>query len=103
MHRFRSLSVVLAAMTLAGAAGCADYPPLERPGYELAKALYAACNRQSAEQLAKFDEVLAAEIAAGNVGPREEAALRKVADVAAAGDWRKAQEMARALIASQNS
>ncbi|WP_145433402.1 hypothetical protein [Lacipirellula limnantheis] len=84
-------------------AGCNNHPPLERPSYDLAKALYAACNRQSAEHLAKFEEVLAESIAAGNVGPQEESALRKIAEVAAAGEWYDAQEMARELIAGQNS
>jgi len=83
--------------------GCTNHPPLERPSYDLAKALYAVCNRQSTEHLAKFDEVLAEAIAAGKVGPQEESALRKIAQVAAAGDWYDAQEMARELIASQNS
>ena len=82
--------------------GCADHPPLERPSYDLAKALYAACNRQSTEHLAKFDEVLAESIAAGKVGPEEATALREIAGVAAAGEWYDAQEMARELIAGQN-
>lgn len=102
MHRSKSCSVMVIAVAIAGAAGCADYPPLERPSYDLAKSLYALCNRQSTEHLAKFDEVLVAEIAAGNVGPQEEAALREIAEVAAAGEWYDAQEMARALIAGQN-
>lgn len=96
----------LAISLLAGAlclAGCNTPPPLERPSYDLAKALYAVCNRQSTEHLAKFDEVLAEAIAAGNVGPQEEAALREIAKVAAAGDWYDAQEMTRELIAGQNS
>jgi hypothetical protein len=88
------------AMTLAG---CADHPPLERPSYDLAKALYAACNRQSTEHLAKFDQVLTEAIAAGKVGPQEESALREIAQVAAVGEWYDAQEMARELIAGQNS
>jgi hypothetical protein len=83
--------------------GCADHPPLERPSYDLAKALYAVCNRQSTEHLAKFDEVLAESIAAGKVGAEEEAALRQIAQEAAAGQWHDAQEMARELLASQNS
>ena len=93
----------LALATVLLATGCNNHPPLERPSYDLAKALYAVCNRQSPEHLAKFDEVLAAAIAAGKVGPQEESALRKIAEVAAAGEWYDAQEMARALIASQNS
>jgi hypothetical protein len=94
---------LILAATLLATAGCNNHPPLERPSYDLAKALYATCNRQSPESLAKFDEVLAAAIAAGKVGPQEESALRKIAKVAAAGEWYDAQEMARALIASQNS
>ena len=99
-------SVVQAAMIgalITGVIGCADHPPLKRPSYDLAKALYAVCNRQSTDHLAKFDEVLAEAIVAGEVGPQEESALREIAQVAAAGEWYDAQEMARALIASQNS
>ena len=93
----------LCFIALLALVGCADHPPLERPSYDLAKALYAVCNRQSTEHLAKFDEVLAEAIAAGKVGPQEEAALRQIAQEAAAGEWYDAQEMARELIASQNS
>lgn len=93
----------IVAATLLATVGCADHPPLERPSYDLAKALYAVCNRQSTEHLAKFDEVLTEAIAAGKVGPQEEAALRQIAQEAAAGEWYDAQEMARELIAGQNS
>lgn len=103
----RSASIVLRCLFIAvmtvSFTGCANHPPLERPSYDLAKALYAVCNRQSTEHLAKFDEVLTKAIAAGEVGPQEESALREIAQVAAAGEWYDAQEMARALIASQNS
>ena len=101
--RQRSAKALLAIALVMTLAGCADHPPLERPSYDLAKALYAVCNRQSTEHLAKFDEVLAEAIAAGEVGPQEEAALRQIAQEAAAGEWYDAQEMARELIASQNS
>jgi hypothetical protein len=74
----------IVAATLLATVGCADY-------------------RQSIEHLAKFDEVLTEAIAAGKVGPQEEAALRQIAQEAAAGEWYDAQEMARELIASQNS
>ncbi len=97
---FRCLFIAVMAISLAG---CNNHPPLERPSYDLAKALYAACNRQSAEHLAKFEAVLAESIAAGKVGPQEEGALREIAEVAAAGKWYDAQEMARELIAGQNS
>jgi hypothetical protein len=90
-------------MAFVTALGCANHPPLERPSYDLAKALYAVCNRQSTEHLAKFDEVLTKAIAAGEVGPQEESALREIAQEAAAGEWYDAQEMARELIAGQNS
>lgn len=101
--RQRSVQAILAITLALPFAGCNNHPPLERPSYDLAKALYATCNRQSTEHLAKFDEVLAAAIAAGKVGPQEETALREIAKVAAAGEWYDAQEMARELIASQNS
>ena len=103
MPRSNVSQAALIGVMLAGVIGCADHPPLERPSYDLAKALYAVCNRQSTEHLAKFDEVLTKAIAAGEVGPQEESALREIAQVAAAGEWYDAQEMARALIASQNS
>ena len=103
MPRSNVFCIVMIGAMIVGAIGCADHPPLERPSYDLAKALYAVCNRQSPEHLAKFDEVLAEAIAAGKVGPQEESALRKIAEVAAAGEWYDAQEMTRALIASQNS
>ena len=103
MPRSNVFQAALIGAMLAGVVGCADHPPLERPSYDLAKALYAVCNRQSTEHLAKIDEVLSTAIAAGEVGPQEESALREIAQVAAAGEWYDAQEMARALIASQNS
>ena len=98
-----ALRCLFVAVMTVSFTGCNNHPPLERPSYDLAKALYATCNRQSPESLVKFDEVLAAAIAAGKVGPQEESALREIAKVAAAGEWYDAQEMARALIASQNS
>lgn len=98
-----SVSLILILAMTSTLTGCSNHPPLERPSYDLAKALYAVCNRQSAEQLAKFEEVLAESIAAGKVGPQEEGALREIAEVAAAGEWYDAQEMARELIAGQNS
>jgi len=101
--RQRSAKAILTIALVTTLTGCADHPPLERPSYDLAKALYAVCNRQSTEHLAKFDEVLAESIAAGKVGPQEESALREIAEVAAAGEWYDAQEMARELIARQNS
>ena len=54
MHRSNSLRPCFIAATIAVLIGCADHPPLERPSYDLAKALYAVCNRQSTEHLAKF-------------------------------------------------
>jgi predicted small lipoprotein YifL len=101
--RQRSAKALLAIALAITLAGCANHPPLERPSYDLAKALYAVCNRQSTEHLAKFDEVLTKAIAAGEVGPQEESALREIAQEAAAGEWYDAQEMARELIAGQNS
>ena len=101
--RQRSTQAILAITLALPLAGCNNHPPLERSSYDLAKALYAVCNRQSTEHLAKFDEVLAESITAGKVGPQEEAALRKIAAVAATGEWYDAQEMARELIAGQNS
>jgi hypothetical protein len=103
MRRSNFVISCLAAALLAGTLGCGKHPPLERPSYDLAKALYAVCNRQSTEQLAKFADVLEETIAAGDVGPQEEAALREIAERAAAGEWYDAQEMARDLIAGQNS
>jgi hypothetical protein len=96
------LGFLLLTAAAASCAGCGSHPPLERPSYDLAKALYAVCNRQSTEGLQKFETVLTESIAEGKVGPNEESALREIAQVAAAGDWQTAQELARELIAGQN-
>jgi hypothetical protein len=103
MRRFSVITRAVALGIVVAVSGCADHPPLERPSYDLAKALYAVCNRQSTEHLAKFESVLAESVAAGKVGVEEEVALRSIAAEASNGDWREAQEMARDLIASQNS
>ena len=102
MLRSRTWKVFVLALALLAATGCGSHPSLERPSYDLAKALYAVCNRQSTEGLQKFETVFTESIAEGKVGPNEESALREIAAVAAAGDWQAAQELARELIASQN-
>ncbi|WP_428304041.1 hypothetical protein [Lacipirellula sp.] len=102
MSRFNVWKAFVLGAVVLATTGCGNHPPLERPSYDLAKALYAVCNRQSTEGLQKFDTVLAESIAEGKVGPNEESALRAIAAVAAAGDWQAAQEQARELIASQN-
>jgi hypothetical protein len=102
MHRFKVWQAFALGLFLLAATGCGSHPPLKRPSYDLAKALYAVCNRQSTEGLQKFETVLTESIAEGKVGPNEESALRAIAEIAAAGDWQAAREEARELIASQN-
>lgn len=90
------------AATLLAWPGCSDPPALNRESYELAKALYAACNYASAEQLERFEALLAKGEASGAVAPAAAAALRAALDEAKNGDWDDAGERVRKLLAAQN-
>jgi hypothetical protein len=84
------------------AAGCAEPPRLERDGYELARALYAVCNRKSTEQLDQFVGKLEEYESEAKISSAAVETFAEIVALARDGQWVDAQEATRDLLASQN-
>lgn len=98
--RRHSLKVVFFFMFVTAVTGC-GYPEVSPKTYEVANALYAAANRQSAEHIDRAVEVTDELLAVGEISDREAGWLKAIAEQARAGDWDAAAKEARALIADQ--
>lgn len=99
MNAMRALLVLLIAI---GLPGC-GYPDVSPKTYELAKALYSACNRQSEEQLARVVELIETTNEAGEISDREAKWLTAIVDQADAGEWEQAMSEARQLLEDQST
>ncbi|MGV3484314.1 MAG: hypothetical protein ACO1RT_07840 [Planctomycetaceae bacterium] len=70
---------------------------LSENGYELSKALYAACNLADPARLAAFESTLPRY----PLTPEERSKMEPILDLAKAGQWQDAAVRARALLESQ--
>lgn len=91
------VGLLIAAVCIAGC----GYPEVSPKTYEIANALYAASNRQSAEHIDKAIAVTEELLVSGEISEREAGWLRAIADQARDGDWDAAAAEARTLIADQ--
>jgi|GEM_PF-576102 len=96
MNRIRTLAVAC----LIGAAGC-GYPEVSPRTYELATALYSACNRRSEEHLEKVEALTEAARESGEITDRESQWIREIVEQARNGEWEPATLESRALLEDQ--
>lgn len=71
---------------------------LSETGYELSKALYAACNLEDPRRLDAFVKTMAQH----SPSPEEQAKLTPIIALAQGGRWQDAAERARKLLQSQD-
>ncbi|MFG0332969.1 MAG: hypothetical protein ACF8TS_06355 [Maioricimonas sp. JB049] len=96
MNRFR----ILAAACLIGVSGC-GYPEVSPTTYELAKALYSACNRRSEEHVEKVDALAGAALKADEITEKESRWIRQIVEQARGGKWEPAALEARQMMEDQ--
>ncbi|MCA9074724.1 MAG: hypothetical protein KDA93_06810 [Planctomycetaceae bacterium] len=90
------LAVVLAFCLI----GC-GYPEVSPKSYELATALYSACNRRSEEHLAKVSDLMETHAKSGDITNREFEWLQAIVEQAEEGDWEAAASEARQIMNDQ--
>ena len=88
-----SLSVILIS-------GC-GYPEVSPQTYDLANALYTACNLKNDEQLSKVKQLIEESLSEEQLTKREAAWLLEIVKNATAGNWEEAASEARQLIKDQ--
>ncbi len=71
---------------------------LSETGYELSKALYAACNLEDPKRLDAFVKTMAQH----SPSPEEQAKLTPIVALAQDGQWQDAEDRARRLLQSQD-
>lgn len=80
--------------------GC-GHPEVSPKSYELATALYSACNRRSEEHLAKVSDLMESHAKSGDITNRELEWLQAIVDQAEEGDWEAAASDARQIMKDQ--
>lgn len=80
--------------------GC-GYPEVSPATYELAKALYSACNRQRVEHLDIASDLLETKVASEELSQTEAEWLREIIADGRQGHWDVATREARALMEDQ--
>lgn len=93
----RWIAVVLIALST----GCGGYSGASPRAYEYAKALYAICNREAGAKLTEVVAQIDADVAAGELSPREAGWLTAIIDDAEKGDWKGAMSGARSIMEDQ--
>lgn len=82
--------------------GCGHrYPEISPQAYEVARTVYNVCNQQRAEQLAALKSLIDARHASQQLTLREADVLRGIVAYAEQGDWAKARNETRHLLADQ--
>ncbi len=100
MKRARLLNAIPCFVLLCCLAGC-GYPKVSPKTYEISKALYSACNRKSAEHVAKASELIETHHESGDLSKREAKWLREIVRNAESGSWEAATLEARQLMEDQ--
>ncbi len=77
------------------------YGELSPKGYQLAMALYSACNRKDATQLEKVAKLLDQSNAQGDLPAADAKWLTKVLELGRAQDWDSANQMIRRIMMDQ--
>lgn len=80
--------------------GC-GYPTVSPKTYEIAKALYSACNRQSDAHVELVSETIQAAKDGGEITSREASWLETIVDQARQGEWEAAMLECRKLMEDQ--
>lgn len=80
--------------------GC-GYPQVSPTAYELSKALYSACNRQSEEQLTRVVELIDSHSSAGDINDKESKWLTAIVEQARNRQWNQAMIEARQIMEDQ--
>lgn len=91
---------LLAVLLAFGLMGC-GYPEISPKSYELATALYSACNRHSEEHLAKVSDLMETHAESGDITDREFEWLQAIVEQAEEGDWEAAASEARQIMNDQ--
>ncbi|MDA7503376.1 hypothetical protein OAF42_04700 [Planctomicrobium sp.] len=80
--------------------GC-GYPEVSEKTYEITKALYSACNRQSDVQLAKIELIISNAREANEISAKEAKWLDQILMSAQEGGWESATAESRKLMEDQ--
>jgi len=80
--------------------GC-GYPDVSERTYEISKALYSACNRQSVEHLAKIEKAISNASKSEEISAQESKWLNQIIKTARDGDWKSATAESRKLMEDQ--
>lgn len=86
---------------LAVVVGCQQYGPVSPRAWEIATAIYSACNRQDVDRLPAVDQVISEAFAAEQISESEQRALRQMLTDAEQGRWQTAMEDARTMLNEQ--
>ena len=82
-------------------AGCKTYGEVSPAAYELAKAAYSACNRESASGLERLADLIAEYESANEISADEATWLREIVETARSGEWSEAADAARQILDEQ--
>ena len=77
------------------------YGEVDHQTYEIATALYAACNARSADRLSQVSQVIDQAKRDDQVPDREARWLERIIDRAESGDWESAARSARRMLSDQ--
>ena len=100
-HRSRKLFLpALAAATIGFVGGC-GYPKVSSRTYEIAKALYAVCNREQSDKLESVVALINDSLHDGSISTAESRWLRAVIEQARAGEWESATRETRQILEDQ--
>ena len=101
---FRRLCALLICLGLTSVLlpmGCQKYGDVSPRSYDLAKALYAACNGKSTDRLARIESVIADSLQASEISDAEHDWLQSIVQLAAEGRWEDATRDARTMMSEQ--
>ena len=83
--------------------GCGGYPEVSPAAFELAKAVNSLCNARNAEQIPAAHAIITEKHTAGEITDEEQEMLNDILDLAAGGQWERAERNARRLLADQTA
>ena len=98
MQRLSQLIAIAAVLLVA--TGC-GYPTVSAETYDITKALYSACNRQSMEHVVRVQELVDRHLAQGQISDREANWLHEMIEQARDGHWESAALERRSLLEDQ--
>ena len=94
------VSLLIVIMAMISLSGC-GYPEVSPQAYEVTKALYSACNRQSETHLTKIEELITERLEDSKISESEAEWLREIITNAKSGEWESAMLECREIMEDQ--